>query len=172
VVCGAGPLVHFARCDRLGDLVEFMRDLDCFVTRAACDEWATHAPPGIEGYPGVLEFAALDRLQELHAFSGYLQRLGESQFSTGNASTLAWAEFNDALAIVDDAVGAKTAHGHAEVKGTPWLIMRGMLTLRVLSNEDAAMLIDELLASSMLLPVDSGKEFVDWVALNPGAMLA
>lgn len=159
------PLSHFARAGKLATLEAIASDYDCFVTQAVLDEIAAgaaeHAALGDVAGLGWLEMVRVDGLAELQAFAEYANRLGSGMRDVGEASTLAWAETNKAIAIVDERAGSR--HGlerGVEVHGTLWLIAGGFRTGR-LSEAECASLVDTLRDSEAWFPCD-GAGFFAW----------
>lgn len=95
----ASPLVHFTRAGRLPVLERVTASWKRVVPRSVLDEITK----------GV--------------FANYARRLGSGPRNIGEAETLAWAETNAAIAVVDDAA-ARTAGRErgVHVHGTLWLI--------------------------------------------------
>lgn len=106
MVFDAGPLNHFALANELPALQQIVSDRRCVTTDAVREELRegtiTHPQlVAVENLPW-LEVVSLTTLGELYAFAEYMGRLGQSQRNAGEASVLAWAEVNDAVAFVDD----------------------------------------------------------------------
>jgi predicted nucleic acid-binding protein len=141
------PLSHFARAGELAALKALTAGHDRVVTQAVLDELSR----GASVHQSLREITALEWLQavrvdglaELQAFAVYAARLGSGERDIGEASTLAWAEVHDCIAIVDERAG--TRHGRergVQVHGTLWLVVRGYET-GVLSESGAMTAITE-----------------------------
>ena len=112
-----------------------------------------------------LEHLRADSLPALQVFAGYTQRLGSGDRDIGEASTLAWAELNHAIAIVDDRVATRIGRDRGvEVHGTLWLVTRG-LRRGVIGREEAPPLIDALRHTEAWFPC-SGDDFLRWADEN------
>ena len=159
------PLSHFAKAEELEVLGELTGARDRFVTQAVLDELAR----GVQQYERLGAVHQLewlvgvrgDHLEELAAFAEYARVLGSGSRDVGEASTLAWAEVNNAVAIVDERAG--TLHGRrrgVEVHGTLWLIAEGHRT-GLLVDARAEMLVDALSDAEAWFPC-GGSDFLDW----------
>ena len=108
------PLSHFARAGQLNLLKELVAEHRCVVTRDVIAEIVV----GIGTYPALetvvhadwLEEVTLggeagESLGELQVFAAYAERLVVGNRNVGEASTLAWFECNDGIAVVDDQAG-------------------------------------------------------------------
>jgi predicted nucleic acid-binding protein len=127
------PLSHFARAGELAALEVLTHAYDRVVTQAVLDEFARG---GIE-HAGLRDIQELDWLREvrvdglaeLQVFAVYAARLGSGARDIGEASTLAWAEVHEAVAVVDERAGTRHARERGlEVHGTLWLIAQGYQT--------------------------------------------
>jgi predicted nucleic acid-binding protein len=130
LVFDSTPLSHFARAGVLDVLEAISADHRRITTEAVSDELKA----GVAEHPELaaiqelnwLEIVSSSSLEELRAFSEYARRLGSGPRNVGEASVLAWAEVNNAIAIVDERAG--TNHGRerrVRVHGTLWLICEG-----------------------------------------------
>lgn len=109
----ASPLNHFARAGELDTLAKLVRSHRCVVTHAVLDEIRN----GVARYPELaaieklvwLEIVELTGLEALYTFAEYLRRLGSTRRNAGEATILAWAEVNNAIAYVDDQTACNVA---------------------------------------------------------------
>lgn len=135
------------------------------VTQAVRDEMhrGTALYPALADVQAVewLRSVRVDRLQELAVFAEYARVLGSGERDVGEASTLAWAEVNGAIAILDERAGTRRGRQRGvEVHGTLWLVAQGCRT-NVLSDDRAASLVDGLSDTAAWFPC-RGSEFVGW----------
>lgn len=80
----------------------------------------------------------------------------------GEASTLAWAEAHDAIAIVDERAGVNVAKQRGiAVHGTLWIITEA-LNSRLVNERQAIAIVDDMLAAHAWFPFDRGDEFIAW----------
>jgi len=159
------PLSHFARAGELATLEAITNQYCCVVTQAVLDEIEKGAVERSElgdvALLGWLRVVRVDGLAELQAFAEYANRLGSGEHDIGEASTLAWAEINHAVAVIDERAGAR--HGierGVEVHGTLWLIVTGFKS-DVLTESDCISLVDALRDSEAWFPCD-GATFFEW----------
>lgn len=163
------PLSHFARAGRVGELEQLSKDHRRVTTQAVHDELAR----AVHSYPAIatvldaswLEVVSGGSLAELHAFAEYARRLGAGDRNIGEASVLAWAEVNAAIAIVDERAGWN--HGRergVEVHGTLWLIAEGYLAGE-LDESSAESLVDALRDTEAWFPC-SGTTYFEWARME------
>lgn len=115
IVLDASPLIHFARAHELSALADLLKGFECVTTRAVLDELGD----GVERYPELdgalgadwISTVACDSLPVLYLFGQYLAQLGNPLRNGGEASVLAWAEHNGAVAYVDDQVASTWGAG-------------------------------------------------------------
>jgi len=165
LVFDTSPLSCFARAGRLETLRELTEGHRRVFTPAVRDEveLGVHQYASLED---VLECAWLelvhgDTLKELTAFSEYVRLLGCGPRDVGEAATLAWAEAHHAIAVIDDQTAVNAAHSrHVSVKRTLALISTG-IQQDLISNDDAAILVDELIGGGARFPCD-GRRFIAW----------
>lgn len=108
LVFDASPLSHFARAGELHALRDLVGDFRCVTTKAVAEELRR----GAATYPQLrdaidldwISVVACDDLEVLYLFGQYMNRLGNLFRNAGEASVLAWAEANNAIAYVDDQV--------------------------------------------------------------------
>ena len=80
----------------------------------------------------------------------------------GEASTLAWAEAHDAIAIVDERAGVNVAQQRGiAVHGTLWLIAEA-LNSRLVNERQAIAIVDDMLATHPYFPFKRADEFIPW----------
>lgn len=164
------PLSHFARAGELPTL-EAITDGR---RRCVVQEVIAELERGVRSYPAladVLESQWLERVQvagpdsespaEIQLFAIYAARLVVGERHLGEAATLAWAESNDAIAVIDER--AATRHGRQRgvaVSGSLNLIAEACRSGQ-LSDEAACQLVDSLRTVHAYLPCD-GASFLDW----------
>ena len=161
LVFDTGPLSCFARAGRwdiLGDIVAASR---CTATDVVGRELAD----GVVHHPSLrdvldaewLQHAALETSDEIGLFAEYSRTL-----DAGEASTLAWAEAHDAIAIMDERTGVNVAKQRGiAVHGTLWLIAEA-LNSRLVNERQAIAIVDDMLAAHAWFPFDHGDEFIAW----------
>ncbi len=96
------------------------------------------------------------------AFARYKAEFGGGpERNNGEAAVLAWASVHGAIAIVDERPATRAARRDGiEVHGTLWLIANA-LRAEILDRSEAEVMVDDLAATEMKLPVD-GAGFVAW----------
>ena len=161
LVFDTGPLSCFARAgrwDMLGDIVSESR---CTATDVVGRELAN----GVAHHPSLrdvldaewLQHAALETSDEIGLFAEYSRTL-----DAGEASTLAWAEAHDAIAIMDERAGVNVAKQRGiAVHGTLWLIAEA-LNSRLVNERQAIRIVDDMLAAHAWFPFDHGDAFIAW----------
>lgn len=165
LIFDTSPLSHFANAGQLEALADLTRHHDRFVTRAVLDELerGVQQHSRLAAVPQVewLRSVRVDGLAELAAFAEYARVLGSGERNVGEASTLAWAEVNHAVAIIDERAGTRRGRQRGvEVHGTLWLVAEGF-RLNLLSDEQAELLVTALSDTSAWFPC-SGSEFLGW----------
>jgi predicted nucleic acid-binding protein len=165
IVFDSTPLNHFGRAHRLSDLEAITAGHRRVTTEAVRGELeaALARHPDIDAVLRLpwLEVVSTGSLQELRLFAEYARRLGAGPRNVGEASVLAWAEVNGAIAIVDER--AATNHGRergVEVHGSLWLICEGYRIGQV-DQPSAEGLADALRDTEVWFPC-SGGTFFDW----------
>jgi predicted nucleic acid-binding protein len=165
LVIDSSPLNYFARSNQLPIMSKLVAGHSCFITKAVEEEllrggsrhaqlyqasaqsWITTVEPAELGY--------------LVLFSEYHGRLGKGPRNIGEATTLAYAEFHNITAMVDDRAGRR--HGverGVKVTGTLELLCRGIRD-GVLEAAEAVAVVDLLSDHEAFLPCD-GAGFVEW----------
>jgi predicted nucleic acid-binding protein len=114
IVLDASVLSAFARAGEIALLGRILEDHDVVVTEAVVDELER----GAARFPELREAARLPwirrvglrGLNELGVFAEYAKRLGSGpDRDVGEATVLAWAECHEAIAIVDETAGGRSA---------------------------------------------------------------
>lgn len=163
------PLSCFARAMRLPELDRLTAGNERVTTRAVIDEIRN----GVAAFPElqeVLDLAwlrveAVDGLDELRLFAKYARRLGSDVHDIGEASVLAWAEANGAIAFTDDEAAVQAGRDEGvEVRRTLAVVARG-IKHGVLSDVEADRLVDDLQRAGGRFPFSAG-EFVRWAREN------
>lgn len=163
LVFDTSPLSNFARAGRLETLRRVVAGHRCVVTAAVGDELrnATNHPEVAGADLTWLEEVRVDSLGVLGAFAAYASILGSGERDVGEAATLAWAEINGAVAVVDEAAGRRAAQTRGvEVHGTLWLVAEALRAAEI-TEEVAVTLVDALKAAGAWLPCD-GSSFMTW----------
>ena len=159
------PLSHFARAGHLVELERITGDQRRVTTQAVFDEIAR----GVDEHSSLtsvldlewLEIVAGGSIEELQAFVDYARRLGSGERNIGEASVLAWAETNSAIAIVDERAAANYGRERGvEVHGTLWLVAEAYRANHLDENGAAAM-VDALRDAEAWFPC-SGDTFFEW----------
>jgi predicted nucleic acid-binding protein len=165
LVFDSSPLSHFARADELETLAEITASHERFVTQAVLDELSR----GVADHPLLADVSRLpwlvrvrsDSLAELAVFAEYARVLGSGARDVGEASTLARAEIDGQIAIVDERAGTRLGRERGlEVHGTLWLIAEGY-SAGLLGDAQAEDLVDALSDAEAWFPC-RGSEFLDW----------
>lgn len=165
IVIDSSPLNYFARSSQLPVLQKLVAGNTCFITRAVEEELLRGGSKHVQLYQAsvqpwitVTDETALDYLS---LFSEYHSRLGGGSRNIGEATTLAYAEFHNITAMVDDRVGRR--HGverGVKVVGTLELLCKG-LREGVLETAEAITVVDLLCDHEAFLPCD-GAGFFEW----------
>ena len=110
----------------------------------------------------MLGTVACDGLETLYLVAQYLNRLGSSDRNAGEASVLAWAEANGAVAYVDDEAGCNTGRQRGvEVKRTLSLVVAGYRR-GVFTEVRAQELIERLADYGARLPREAVQDLFGW----------
>jgi predicted nucleic acid-binding protein len=114
---------------------------------------------------GWLEVVSVGGLEGLGAFAAYARLLGSGARNVGEAETLAWAETNEAIAVVDEAAG-RTAGGErgVEVHGTLWLIFEAY-NAALLDRKPIEELVQRLADTDARFPCSPAEVF-EWAPAN------
>jgi predicted nucleic acid-binding protein len=161
-------LSPFARAGKLDVLQQLTAKRRRVVPRAVLEEIddgvLDHSRLAEVRGAGWLEPVPTDSLAELRVLSQYLAGLGVDDHgrNVGEAATLAWAEVHKAVALVDDALAVTFARKRGcTVVRTLRLITQAVIG-QVLTDADAALLIDILIREGgARFPCD-GSGFVAW----------
>jgi predicted nucleic acid-binding protein len=148
LVIDSSPLNYVARSNQLAVLAKLAADSTCVITRAVEEEllrggskYAQLYQVSAQAWVTVVDESTLDYLT---LFSEYHGRLGRGARNIGEATTLAYAELHNIVAVVDDRVGRR--HGierGVKVTGTLELLCRGIRS-RCVELEEAAAVVDLL----------------------------
>ena len=166
LVLDASPLNHFARAGYLATLQKLLAGHDCVTTRAVIGELAKGAERHREIGDAVdLEWISVvrcDELRELYLFAQYMKQLGNEERNAGEASVLAWAEANGAVAYVDDQVACNIGRNRGvTVHRTLHLVVNAVRA--DLMTEDAAQaLVRSLMDSDARFPAAAGDDLFGW----------
>lgn len=169
LVFDSSVLSCFARAGRLDSLKTLTGDYRRVMTSAVIDELAR----GVQEFPRLadvelcewIETVRGDSLEELVAFSDCLRFLGGGPRNIGEAATLAWAEVHGAVAVLDDQTAVQLARQRGvQVKRTLSLVATGFERGR-LSEDAAAILVDELIGGGARFPCD-GRKYMAWCRDN------
>lgn len=98
-------------------------------------------------------------------FSEYHGRLGGGMRNIGESTTLAYAEFHNITAMIDDRVGRR--HGKergVKITGTLELLCAG-IRVGMIEPEEAATTVDFLCDHEAFLPCD-GAGFIEWARIE------
>ena len=158
----------FARADRLDLLAKLTSDSTRRVTTQAVIE---EIEKGIPIYPKLvlisqqrwLEKVSVDGLEELAHFAEFSRRLvDQNGRNVGEASALAWIMVNAGVLISDDQDAIQITNEKCiETMRTLRLLGRSVCK-GLLTKEDAATLVDELISGGARFPCKGGAEFMSW----------
>ncbi len=165
IVFDSTPLSHFARARRLAELETITAGHRRVTTEAVRGELedALAQHPEVDAVLRLswLEVVSTGTLNELRVFAEYARRLGAGPRNVGEASVLAWAEVNAAIAIVDERAATNQGRERrVEVHGSLWLICEGYRTGQ-LDQSAAEALVEALSTTQMWFPCSSAG-FFDW----------
>ncbi|MFC7386629.1 hypothetical protein [Sphaerisporangium rhizosphaerae] len=165
LVVDSSPLNYFARSNQLPIFAKLVAGSVCLITKAVEEELlrggSKHAQlfqASAQPWVTVVDESALDYLT---LFSEYHDRLGRGSRNIGEATTLAYAEFHNIVAVIDDRVGRR--HGverGVKVTGTLELLCKGIREGYVEPGE-ATEVVDLLSDHEAFLPCD-GAGFIEW----------
>ncbi len=166
VALDTSVLSWFARAGRLDVLERLLVGMKAVTTSEVLDEIRNGIPdfpplaPVLE-LPWLME-VRLSGLRAMGVFAEYCRRLGSgTNGNVGEATVLAWAEINDAVALLDEKAGRQAARARQiRYKGSLWLLGHGINT-GLLSMAQASQLVDELRGAGAYLPCD-GTTFREW----------
>jgi predicted nucleic acid-binding protein len=163
-------LSPFARAGRLDVLDRLTRGRPRVITEAILVE----IERGCFQHPRLAEVRALSWLEivrvdsphQLEVFNEYIRILGTADRNIGESSILAWAEATSSMVVMDDDDAVRAARGrNVVVLRTLTLICSG-LNQKLLTNEQACTLVDELASEGgARFPCD-GAGFVQWAERN------
>jgi predicted nucleic acid-binding protein len=165
LVIDSSPLNYFARSNQLSVLGKLVADTRCLITKAVEEELLRGGPKYAQLYQAssqswitTVDETALDYLS---LFSEYHGRLGRGTRNIGEATTLAYAEFHNITAMVDDRVGRR--HGlerGVKITGTLELLCKGIRD-GVMETIEAATVVELLRDHEAFLPC-TGINFFQW----------
>ncbi|MCK2219502.1 hypothetical protein MF672_037775 [Actinomadura sp. ATCC 31491] len=165
LVIDSSPLNYFARSGQLPVLAKLVAGSTCLITMAVEEELLRGGAKYAQLYQASAQpwIIVVDEssLGYLMLFSEYHARLGRGPRNIGEATTLAYAEFHNIAAVVDDRVGRRhgTERG-VKVTGTLELLCEGVRSGCV-ELAEAAAVVDLLSDHEAFLPCD-GAGFVEW----------
>ena len=169
LVIDSSPLNYFARSNQLPVLEKLLSGKQCLITNAVEEELlrggTKHAQlyqPSAQSWISVVDEKALDYLV---LFSEYHGRLGGGPRNVGESTTLAYAEFHDIVAVVDDRAGRKQGSERGvKLTGTLELICEGIRN-GLLVSAQAVRIVDLLHDHEAFLPC-RGADFVEWARVE------
>lgn len=170
LIFDASPLNHFARAGKLDTLQQLVSGHRCVVTIAVRQELQAGATrhrelAAIDRLPWI-ETVRVDGLEELYRVAEYLRRLGSTQRNAGEASVLAWAELNGAIAYVDDQVACNVARARGvTVYRTLNLIVRGHRA-GYFTEDQAQGLVVDLASTGARFPPQAQTDLFTWARLE------
>lgn len=166
LVFDASPLNHFAKAGRLHDLEKLVAAYRCVMPEEVTQEIVA----GIPRYPALgrvitaswIDVVRLTEVRELVTFARYKAELGGGPSrNNGEAAVLAWVSNHRGVAVIDERAASRMAQrDRIPSHGTLWLVANGIKESK-LDHSTAEQIIDELIATSMALPVD-GAGFIKW----------
>lgn len=135
------------------------------------DEVDAEIQVGQERYPGILgvgatSWAQLTVLTEDEVGTQLLVKAAMGGGPTqhlGECAVIACAKHRDLTALLDE----RAAIAQADLRGVPshdtlWLVVEAYTTLFNYDHGRAAQVVDDLLATDMYLPIDSGQSLFAW----------
>lgn len=122
--------------------------------------------PSVSSVPWA-EIAVLSDAEDLAMLRVKANMGGSRDQHLGECAVIACAAARGGLAILDD----RAAIAQADLFGVPtvdtlWVVVEAYRTVFDRDRARAARVVDDLLATGMMLPVDSGDEFVAWAYVN------
>lgn len=160
-------LCCFGRARRLDLLNALLGDRRKVVARAVLEEIEV----GCDRHPELgdvrrsvwLEQVSVDGLAEMRSFAELVRLFGAGTRDIGECSTLAWAEVNGGISVVDDQIAVEIARDRGvEVRRTLALVAEGVRS-GLLDDSQAVELVDALRGGGGRFPC-SGGEFVEWAS--------
>jgi len=166
LIFDSSVLSAFARAELLDLLEELTHGHERCMPRAVVDE----VERGIEDHPALKAISAaswlrvvpVDSLDELVAFADYATRLVAGDRNVGEASVLAWAEVNGAVALTDDqdAVQCGRENG-VSIRRSLALLASGVKE-GILSEGRAIEVVEALVKQGEARFPCGGHEFITW----------
>ncbi|XVQ09358.1 hypothetical protein ACQP1W_43650 [Spirillospora sp. CA-255316] len=166
LVFDSSPLNYFARSNQLSVLGKLVAANECLITKAVEEELLRGGTRHAQLYQASTQpwITVVDEtaLGFLDLFSKYHSRLGLGSRNIGEATALAYAEFHNYCAVVDDRVGRR--HGlenGVKITGTLELLCKGIRE-GLIEVAQATVVVDLLRDHEAFLPCD-GAGFLEWV---------
>lgn len=151
-------LSHFARAGRLDVLEGMLAGSRCL----APHQVRTELEQGVIAHPELgdvltasrLEWAFLDKLDEVVAFATYKGELGGGpERNNGEAAVLAWTKCHEGNAIIDEQAARNIAErDDIPAHGSLWLIVNAFKA-GLLTRSEAESLVDRLRTTDMWLGI-------------------
>jgi predicted nucleic acid-binding protein len=165
LVIDSSPLNYFARSNQLPVLEKLLADHECVITSAVEEELLRGGPRHAQLYQAAaqpwLSTVNETALSYLALFSQYHGRLGGGMRNIGEATTLAYAEFHNITAMVDDRAGRRQGiERGVKVTGTLETLCGGV-RYKIIEVAEAATVVDLLSDHEAYLPCD-GAGFFEW----------
>lgn len=92
---------------------------------------------------------------------------GTGSKNLGESAVIAIAQHRDGVAILDDGAARSEATSRSlEHIGTLWIVVEAYRSILHGDRDSAARIVDDLLATDMRLPVNSGNELFTWAYEN------
>jgi predicted nucleic acid-binding protein len=162
------PLFHAIRAGKLDVLGDTARTWQGggrrnVTTQTVVDELSTY---GLSlANADWLEIVHVDHLNELTALVKWMDQVSGSKSNEGEATVLAWAEVNGAIAVIDDGDARRIARKHSlpvwgSLRVIATAVIDGHTTEYVASN-----LVDALIDSGARYPCTRG-QFISWAKQN------
>lgn len=144
-----------------------MEEFECCTTTAVREELTI----GARKYPELAEVAEIDwlatvdldqSLDDLYTFSEYMRMLGKDRRDAGEATVLAWAERNQAIALVDDQVACNIGRQRGvDVRRSLALIIHAT-KMGTLPETDAQAVVRRLTRTGARLPQEAEEDLFGW----------
>ena len=115
------------------------------------------------GEQGWLEHVPVDSLEELVHFAEFAKRLVDQKGrNIGEASALAWIKVNGGILLTDDQIAIQFAKEQEITTLRTLRLLCQSVCSKLLSQEEAATLVDELIVGGARFPCKGGAEFLSW----------
>ena len=166
LVFDSSVLSAFARAGLLDLLEQLTRGHERYAPRAVFAELER----GIENHPGLTTALATDWLQvvpvnsldELVAFSKYAARLVAGNRNVGEASVLAWAQVNGAVALIDGQDAALCGRENGVSVRRSLALLAGGIRDGILNEGRVIEVVDALVRRGDARFPCSSEGFVEW----------